>query len=325
MPTRFGTTLENDHPDNVIIVAGSNDVAYDTAKGVADAGVIADRILQIAADAKAAGVQEVFISSIMKRRGKQYMNIINDINIILQLKCLDKGYHFVDNSNISLYDLSDGLHLNPYGNIKFMGNLLRCCESYNPYLDGDYLDCHEKINCKDTSSVHENNVIVSNPSKLPAHEVRNENKCIFDNDPGSDDVFNDLRDIRIKNIGRVIVATLNINSIAGKFEQLKFLVTNNIDVLILTETKIDNSFPERQFIIDGYSKPYRLDRNSHGGGIIIYVREDIPSKELKKHSFPDDIEGIFIEINLRKTKLLIFGTYHPPPSLTKAISITLIH
>ena len=133
-------TLENDHPDNVIIVAGSNDVAYDTAKGVADAGVIAERILQIAADAKAAGVQEVFISSIMKRRGKQYMNIINDINIILQLKCLDKGYHFVDNSNISLYDLSDGLHLNPYGNIKFMGNLLRCCESYNPYLDGDYLD-----------------------------------------------------------------------------------------------------------------------------------------------------------------------------------------
>ena len=97
-------------------------------------------------------------------------------------------------------------------------------------------------------------------------------------------MFNDLRDIRIKNIGRVIVATLNINSIAGKFEQLKFLVTNNIDVLILTETKIDNSFPERQFIIDGYSKPYRLDINSHGGVIIIYVREDIPSKELKKHS-----------------------------------------
>ena len=49
-----------------------------------------------------------------------------------------------------------------------------------------------------------------------------------------------------------------------------------------------------------------------GGGGLIYVREDIPSKLLNKHVFPNDIEGIFIEVNLRKTKWLIFGTYHPP-------------
>ena len=55
-----------------------------------------------------------------------------------------------------------------------------------------------------------------------------------------------------------------------------------------------------------------MDRNKNGGGILIYVREDIPSKELTTHFFPDDIEGIFIEINLRKTKWLIFGSYHPP-------------
>ena len=55
-----------------------------------------------------------------------------------------------------------------------------------------------KSYCKDTSSVHDNNVIVSAPSKLPANEVRYENKCIFENDPGYDEVFNDLRDLRIK-------------------------------------------------------------------------------------------------------------------------------
>ena len=44
---------------------------------------------------------------------------------------------------------------------------------------------------------------------------------------------------------------------------------------------------------------------------LLYIREDIPSKELSKHTFPDDIEGIFIEANLRKQKWL-FGTYHPP-------------
>ena len=82
--------------------------------------------------------------------------------------------------------------------------------------------------------------------------------------------------------------------------------------MILTETKIDVSFPNSQFIIDGYSPPFRYDRNRFGGGVLIYIRDDIPCKELSKHKFPVDIEGIFIEINLRKTKWLILGTYRPP-------------
>ena len=35
-----------------------------------------------------------------------------------------------------------------------------------------------------------------------------------------------------------------------------------------------------QFIIDGYPKPFRLDRDSNGGGIRLYLREDIPCKQL---------------------------------------------
>ena len=33
---------------------------------------------------------------------------------------------------------------------------------------------------------------------------------------------------------------------------------------------------------------------------------------LNLHAFPCDIEGVFIEINLRKTKWLFCGIYHPP-------------
>ena len=40
-------------------------------------------------------------------------------------------------------------------------------------------------------------------------------------------------------------------------------------------TKFDGTFPEGQFVIDGYSTPFRLDRNIHGGGVLLYVREDI--------------------------------------------------
>ena len=43
---------------------------------------------------------------------------------------------------------------------------------------------------------------------------------------------------------------------------------------MVSETKLDNSFPVSQFLIDGYSPPFRLDRDNNGGGIMLFVRED---------------------------------------------------
>ena len=55
-----------------------------------------------------------------------------------------------------------------------------------------------------------------------------------------------------------------------------------------------------------------FDRNKHGGSVI-FVNEDIPCKLVSKHhTLPDDIEGMFIEIKLRKTEWLILLIYHPP-------------
>ena len=45
---------------------------------------------------------------------------------------------------------------------------------------------------------------------------------------------------------------------------------------------------------------------------MIYIRDDIPSILLTKHVFPDDIEGLFVELNFRKSKWLLMGAYHPP-------------
>ena len=42
--------------------------------------------------------------------------------------------------------------------------------------------------------------------------------------------------------------------------------------------------------------------NRFGGGILIYIKEGITNKLLSKHTFSDDIEYIFVEINLRKMK-----------------------
>ena len=122
---------------------------------------------------------------------------------------------------------------------------------------------------------------------------------------------------REENPDKLIFGNLNINSVYPKFDQMKFSLQGRVNILILTETKLDESFPTTQFLIEGYSKPFRLDRNRNGGGLLVYIREDIPSKELKSHTLAEDIEGIFIEINLRKCKWLLFATYHPPSQYDK--------
>ena len=73
--------------------------------------------------------------------------------------------------------------------------------------------------------------------------------------------------IRKENLNRVIIAQININSIRNKFDMLSTFIGDNIDILVITETKIDNSFPTKQFLMAGFSEPYRIDRNQHGGGI----------------------------------------------------------
>ena len=88
------------------------------------------------------------------------------------------------------------------------------------------------------------------------------------------------------------------------------IIKNEIDILMISEIKIDNSFPICQFTMTGYSIPFRLDRTSHGGGILLFVREDIPSKIIKTDR-DADFEGIFVEINLRKKNWLLCCSYNP--------------
>ena len=121
-----------------------------------------------------------------------------------------------------------------------------------------------------------------------------------------------LRNLRLKNHDKIIIGALNINSIRNKFDQLKNMIKRNLDILVIIETKIDESFPTSQFLIDGFHEPFRKDRHDNGGGLLIYLNEDIPMKELDLHTFPEDVEGMFIEINRGKRKLLLFGSYHPP-------------
>ena len=138
-----------------------------------------------------------------------------------------------------------------------------------------------------------------------------------------------LKNIRISNINRLVIGQLNINSIRNKFQTLKAIMSGNLDILVITESKLDDSFPIAQFIMEGYSPPFRLDRNANGGGVLIYVREDIACRELKDHPHISNIEGIFLELNLKRSKWLVFGGYNPSKdniaNFVKELGTTLDH
>ena len=129
------------------------------------------------------------------------------------------------------------------------------------------------------------------------------------------DFLTNLSNLRLKNVNRIIFAHININSIRNKFHLLTSNISGKIDILMISETKLDNSFPKREFIIPGFTKPYRIDRNCHGGGILLYIRSDIPSKELPNSRLLSPSVGFSVEINLRKRKWLISCSYIPNKSL----------
>ena len=85
--------------------------------------------------------------------------------------------------------------------------------------------------------------------------------------------FCGVNDLRSQNPFRVIIGHININSIRNKFEPLVSFINNNLDILMISETKIDDTFPDSQFLIKGFSVPYRLDHTAKGGrDFTIYQR-----------------------------------------------------
>ena len=126
------------------------------------------------------------------------------------------------------------------------------------------------------------------------------------------DAKSSLNLLRLRNIGRVIEGYLNINSIRNTLDVLREIVSKNLDILMIAETRIDASFPTGQFAIEGFATLFRLDRNANGADLLVYVRSDIPSHRLSSFNFSDGIECISFEINLWKKKLILLSVYRPP-------------
>ena len=127
--------------------------------------------------------------------------------------------------------------------------------------------------------------------------VRSGNETFVNAEPNMDDPSVILNRLRTKNLNKPIIGQININFLEKMFESLVSLVKDKIDIIMISETKLDDTFPFSRFTIEGYFQQFRLDRICHGGGIIIYVKIDLYSR-------PGNVEGMFIEITLGITKWL---------------------
>ena len=138
-------------------------------------------------------------------------------------------------------------------------------------------------------------------------------------DEEEDTAYHTLNNLRVQNVNKILIGHININSIRNKFELFVDLVKDKLDIILISETKIDSTFPKSQFEIQGYSSPHRLDRNAHGGGLLFYTRGDIPCKSLPLVS--ESIECMISEISISKKKWLILGIYNPDvKSIKKCLS-----
>ena len=84
------------------------------------------------------------------------------------------------------------------------------------------------------------------------------------NDPtvSQSDVKKALKDIRISNLNKLIFGHLNINSLRNKFDLFNEQVKGSIDILKVSETKLVDSSPKAQYLIEGFHSPFRFDRNN---------------------------------------------------------------
>ena len=116
--------------------------------------------------------------------------------------------------------------------------------------------------------------------------------------------FEAIRENGLKYVNNPLIGYLNTNSLRNKIVDLREIVLElSLDYLVLSETKIDQSFPAVQFYIKGYEVRDRSDRDKHGGGLIEFAKNGFIFKRLKEYETKKS-ENICSELAIGNRKWL---------------------
>jgi len=121
-----------------------------------------------------------------------------------------------------------------------------------------------------------------------------------------------------RNTENLTILYFNARSILPKMDNLAAICfALNPDIVCIVESWFGGSIADNEVSLPGYSTA-KLDRNRHGGGILIYIKCNLSFRVVL--SGPSDLELIFVSVQLSfKNKSLLLGTFYRQPSSHVAI------
>ena len=103
----------------------------------------------------------------------------------------------------------------------------------------------------------------------------------------------------------------NFCSVYNKQAELEaFLSTHNIDILLGSESHLENTILNSEIFPNSYNI-YRKDRNRHGGGVFILIRDTFSTSEITLES---PLEIVWIKVHIKNYDDLIIGSFYCPPN-----------
>jgi hypothetical protein len=131
-------------------------------------------------------------------------------------------------------------------------------------------------------------------------------------DKQNSDYFNDEQ-FECFNLKGLHFIHLNARSLLPKIPELRIIANKSkASVIAISETWIDNSVTDSEISIENYCV-LRQDRNRSGGGVCVYVRSNLAFAR-RTDIVNDNIESLWLELYLPKTKPIIVGVCYRPPT-----------
>jgi len=127
---------------------------------------------------------------------------------------------------------------------------------------------------------------------------------------GSKDNTHSLLKILCKQNVGLNICHINAQSLLKKIDEFRLIFVNSdIDIICVSETWFKKTLPSSLVALKGY-KLFRHDRETHGGGVAMFIRESIKCKCISKSNTTSQIEYIFVEL-CGSQKLLVGTVYRP--------------
>ena len=110
--------------------------------------------------------------------------------------------------------------------------------------------------------------------------------------------------------GHLKIAHVNACSLFPKIDLVDLELSDH-DIVLVSETHLDNSIVNNDIILKGFQDPLRKDRNRQGGGVAINVKSNVYC-QVKTEFNTDDLEILWAEVHTGNSKAMVGVIYRPP-------------